>query len=192
MAALRPFCAVGTSVLSSELFERVVVDLDAIIALHENTSRDDDTLDSFTAGGSFWRPLADAALADEPVTAVDEVARYLAAHSPALRAMLCGATVGGYEWWWQEHLPDEAPKGCTRHRARRPQPLARERPRRPCSSSLRLTPTPPSASLRQAPYGQVRRTTASRGLLRARARRGAPARIVGALPDVRGRADRRL
>ena len=122
------------------------MDLDAIIARHENTARDDDSPGSFTAGGSFWRPLADAASTDAPVTAIDEAARYLAAHSPALRAMLCGAAVVGYE---RRQLHRRAQGG----RARAP-------PRRPLRS----------AAVRAAADGDAARAPSARARARAHAR----------------------
>jgi hypothetical protein len=111
------FGTVVQAALPEDLFARTVSDLDAIIALHESTPTEDISPASFTAG-SFWKPLTSCAAPRDGseadglgASAIDDAARYLAHHSQALRALLCGAEIGGYEWWWQEHEPDEAPKG---------------------------------------------------------------------------------
>ncbi|KAJ1625050.1 hypothetical protein T492DRAFT_1042679 [Pavlovales sp. CCMP2436] len=101
----RPFCAVVGSVLPAELLSRAIADLGDIIELHESSPPDESDA-SFTSG-SFYGAIDGGPSAN----AVEEAARYIEANSAALRAMLHGSKACGYEWWWQEHEPDEAPKG---------------------------------------------------------------------------------
>mmetsp|Transcript_12213 Transcript_12213/g.36390 ORF Transcript_12213/g.36390 Transcript_12213/m.36390 type:complete len:528 (-) Transcript_12213:644-2227(-) len=99
-------CAVTADALPPDLFARVCDHARRVLDLEYEPAPDALALTS----GSFWLPTGRVENLLPPNNAIEEAARYLAAHSPAVRALAGDAVIAGVEWWQQEQDRDEAPK----------------------------------------------------------------------------------